>query len=237
MHSSLLDLLSSPPTSPIFLFLGPSLQLYPLSIVSASIHDVLPVITLGDCGRKAWIVSCWKKGDGHNFLETLNEMIKNSAPISTIQNAVIIHRAIEGQTAFRNEHGQTAMHLLSQSGPAISVGLLIQTKADLDDRDDCGRTALHLAAKLGRLDVCKILLEGKADPESQDILARTPLHWAQLAGKSETVDLLLCSLRKKPEVTQSALSDLCCRKKYDGDCGNPSLREASGTQRCQCVIA
>ena len=72
------------------------------------------------------------------------------------------------------------LHRAAYSGHLEIVKLLVvEFKADVNDRDDYGTTPLHLAASNGYLEVVKLLVvEFKADVHAKDRCKETPLHKA-----------------------------------------------------------
>jgi ankyrin repeat protein len=66
--------------------------------------------------------------------------------------------------------------------------LVVEFKADVNDRDDYGTTTLHLAASNGYLEVVKLLvIEFKADVHTKDRCKKTPLHEAVTSGRPRVV--------------------------------------------------
>src|SRR5947209_16654833 len=85
----------------------------------------------------------------------------------------------------RNNDGWTPLYRAAYSGHLEIVKLLVvEFKADVNDRDDYGMTPLHLAASNGHLEVVKLLVvEFKADVHAKDRCKKTPLHKAVTSGE------------------------------------------------------
>ena len=68
--------------------------------------------------------------------------------------------------------------------------LLLEHKADVDEKDKGGKTALYLAAREGHEAVVRLLLEHKADVDAKDKGGKTALHLAAEKGHEAVVQLL-----------------------------------------------
>jgi ankyrin repeat protein len=69
----------------------------------------------------------------------------------------------------------TPLHGAAFFGHVGASQLLLQYKADINNRDASSRTPLHVAAQYQRVDVVRLLLEHGADVNARDISQRTPL--------------------------------------------------------------
>jgi hypothetical protein len=90
--------------------------------------------------------------------------------------------------------GQTPLSWAAESGHEAIVKLLLNSKAEVDSKDNDGRTPLSLAAENGHEAVVRLLLASKAkvDPKD-DYYGRTPLSLAAMSGHEAVVRLLLAS--------------------------------------------
>ena len=77
-----------------------------------------------------------------------------------------------------------------QSGDLDRVRQLVDSGADLDQKDERGSTAIHYAA-CGQYLIAEFLLSRGADIEATDCDGLTPLHVAFLRGNSTMVKLLV----------------------------------------------
>ena len=76
-----------------------------------------------------------------------------------------------------NTIGQTALHLASENGHLETVKFLIESKADIEAKDNLfGKTALHLASENGHLETVKFLIENKANINPKDDNGNTALE-------------------------------------------------------------
>lgn len=139
-----------------------------------------------------------------------------------VGNAEAVFRLLLGAGAdphFRNDEGQTALHLLMNNpARALScVSILLQRKADIHARDAYSRTPLHIAAIAGLYDEARLsytgdedgtlgdnaliaedylkllqtLLNYGADIRCVDSTGNTPLHLAARHGNAFAVEFLL----------------------------------------------
>jgi ankyrin repeat protein len=72
-----------------------------------------------------------------------------------------------------------------------AVRPLLDSKADIEAKNNYSSTALHLAAWSGHEVTVRLLVDRKADIEANDNGGRTALHFASLNGHEATVWLLL----------------------------------------------
>jgi len=77
-----------------------------------------------------------------------------------------------------------------QSGDLDRVRQLVETGADLEQRDERGSTAIHYAA-CGQYHIAEYLLAKGADIEATDCDGLTPLHVAFLRGDRTMLELLV----------------------------------------------
>jgi ankyrin repeat protein len=82
----------------------------------------------------------------------------------------------------KNDHGQTPLHVMSESdikdgGDILNlVLLLLKHDAAANSRDVNNETPLHLAIERNRCKLAEILLEHDADADAENIDGETPLH-------------------------------------------------------------
>jgi ankyrin repeat protein len=82
----------------------------------------------------------------------------------------------------KNDHGQTPLHVMSESdikdgGNILNlVLLLLKHDAAANSRDMNNETPLHLAIERNRFKLAEILLEHGADVDAENIDGQTPLH-------------------------------------------------------------
>jgi ankyrin repeat protein len=82
----------------------------------------------------------------------------------------------------KNDHGQTPLHVMSESDIKDGVNilnlvlLLLKHDAAANSRDMNNETPLHLAIERNRFKLAEILLEHGADADAENIDGETPLH-------------------------------------------------------------
>ena len=81
----------------------------------------------------------------------------------------------EINTNFRNEKGETPLHIVAGESHLEAVKLLLKHGADPNAQTIHGKTPLHVAEKCD-VDVVKLLLQYGADPNARDDNGQTPLH-------------------------------------------------------------
>src|SRR3990167_1321687 len=88
---------------------------------------------------------------------------------------------------------------LVAAGKFEDVKKLLDSKANVNDRDENSQTGLHVAAQLGKLDIIQLFLQRKKlDINAQDEHGWTALHWAANKGKSEICQVLISHKNIKP---------------------------------------
>jgi ankyrin repeat protein len=89
--------------------------------------------------------------------------------------------------------GKTALHAAASAreGEAKSLTLLLEKRADPQDRDNFGATPLHVASERDNYSQVELSLDEGADLESQDNSGATSIHVAATSENYSTVGLLL----------------------------------------------
>jgi len=87
---------------------------------------------------------------------------------------------------YRNQKGETLMHLSAQAGNLSHIMLLIERGFELDVQDFQGKTPLHFAAAKGSKEIVKLLMIFGANPE-----VRTFYH---LRRPEDSEDTEMCAL-------------------------------------------
>jgi ankyrin repeat protein len=88
--------------------------------------------------------------------------------------------------------GKALVDLSWKKPPQVDdVRNLIESGADLNQRDHMNRCALSLAIGAQNIEIAKLLLEAGANPNNPDDLGRAPLYWAVGASASGIIQLLL----------------------------------------------
>ncbi|XP_048247938.1 ankyrin repeat domain-containing protein 50-like, partial [Haliotis rufescens] len=89
--------------------------------------------------------------------------------------------------------GRTPLHDAACQGQREVVEVLLQNKANVDEKRQDGSTPLHEAAYEGHREVVDVLLQNKANVDEKDKEGSTPLNDAAYQGHREVVDVLLQS--------------------------------------------
>jgi len=87
----------------------------------------------------------------------------------------------------------TPVHCAATQGHAASVGILLENRQYLDEKDANGHTALAMATSQGHVSVAQQLIRASAQVNSVDGRMITPLHIAASRGHTEMALLLLDS--------------------------------------------
>ena len=83
---------------------------------------------------------------------------------------------------WKDDNNSTALHYASQEGHIQCIDLLLNTEADIENRNNNGCTILHMAAFHGHVDILHLLVKNGADLESQDKRGCRALHIAASLG-------------------------------------------------------
>lgn len=102
--------------------------------------------------------------------------------------------------------GAPPLALAALSNKPECVAVLIEHKADVEEKDKTGSTALMWAAKSGRLACATLLLEHGANANARNNVGSTPLIWAATYGRMDCVRLLLENGANKAATTSLGIS-------------------------------
>lgn len=94
-------------------------------------------------------------------------------------------------TKFRNEKGETKLHIAAIAGNYKAVHTLLEQGADVKAEDNAGWTPLHEAANHGFIDIIELLLKHGSDINHRGPGGVTPLYDAGQAGNFEVMEFLL----------------------------------------------
>ncbi len=83
------------------------------------------------------------------------------------------------------------LKIAAKNGYTNIVNVLLEKRADVNERYHSGNTVLHLAAENGHVDIVKLLLEKGADVNRKNWCDMTPLYLAAENGHEKTVEFLL----------------------------------------------
>ncbi|KAK2600096.1 hypothetical protein QQS21_005182 [Conoideocrella luteorostrata] len=83
------------------------------------------------------------------------------------------------------------LNMAATCGELAVVKLLLENKANADQKSHTGMTALHYATQHNILQVAELLVEKGADIEAQDNTGLTPLHHAARSGMPSSITVLL----------------------------------------------
>lgn len=84
----------------------------------------------------------------------------------------------------------TALHYAVMRSDVGLISKLLESKVNVNCKDDRGITPLHLAVQQLDLGVVQILLDAESNPDIQDDEGKTALHWAAEYGDPNMVRLL-----------------------------------------------
>jgi len=96
-----------------------------------------------------------------------------------------------------NAHGQSPLHIASQTGRLKLVEYLLKHNANVKLKDLYGRTALHYATLYDHIHITEQLLERAANPNEQDDFGFSPLHLALKLPRKKHPPLIALALEKK----------------------------------------
>jgi hypothetical protein len=92
---------------------------------------------------------------------------------------------------FVDRCGHRSSHVAGHRNHAPCLRLLIDTRADLEQRDDSGLTPLSAASAWGSLECVKMLIENKADVHSISAMHTTAAHHAAGQGHAKCLEALI----------------------------------------------
>lgn len=87
--------------------------------------------------------------------------------------------------------GWTALHIASRLGHHEAIAVLLELKANKEQRTRNIETALHLAAGCGHIEAADRLIHAGADVEARAFKQFTPLHYAATQEQGDMVGFLL----------------------------------------------
>jgi cytohesin len=95
----------------------------------------------------------------------------------------------------KGDIGETPLHdvVLPGRGHMDVAKLLLDSKADVNAKDNRGQTPLAQVAHWGHEDMAELLLASKADVNAKDNDGNTPLHEAAKSGNKDVAVLLLAN--------------------------------------------
>lgn len=115
--------------------------------------------------------------------------IKPTTPAQELDRAVYNGERAKVESLLRQDsslanskgyNGEPPLHRAVSGGHKAIVKMLIDSKADINGRDEYGYTPLHWAASTDSIDMMKTLISSGADLNIRDNKGRTPL---KLAGE------------------------------------------------------
>ncbi|GAM42358.1 ankyrin repeat domain protein [Talaromyces pinophilus] len=165
-----------------FSFVGP-LKLH----AGVQARNIVMNITIGDTEN-------WKQlEEGEIAFDILEETGRElNLTVSGQENASEKYQSRVNSTD-PNIASWTELHHASWKCDSMIVAQLVQSKVNLDIRDELGRGALHLAAERGNEVVVGLLLGGGVNPVQRDCNKQTALHRAIWGGSKIVVEQMLQS--------------------------------------------
>mgnify|MGYP002624023452 CR=1 FL=1 len=92
---------------------------------------------------------------------------------------------------------QVPIILLASLGQITAVKELIETGADVNEKDELGRCAIITAASRNDLDMVDLLIKAGAKVDVKDGFGRTPLGYAQYHKNNKLIELIQNGLRNE----------------------------------------
>lgn len=138
-----------------------------------------------------------------NLAQSLQEIINNSSDTFDkldrvagrigIMASLGLNMDVVSEAALPSIHrGRTLLHQAAQVGHRPIAQLLLESRAQVDLRDEKEQTPLVLASHEGHTEIVRALLGENAHPGlAIGPRGRTPIHYAARKGHSAVVDLLL----------------------------------------------
>ncbi len=84
----------------------------------------------------------------------------------------------------------TLLHQAAHDGDQVKAEGLLNSGADVNERNNSQLTPLHLAAARNRVETAKLLIDRGAAIDAQDEMGLTPLHLATRSGNAAVIELL-----------------------------------------------
>ncbi|KAL8795037.1 MAG: hypothetical protein Q9195_002485 [Heterodermia aff. obscurata] len=103
--------------------------------------------------------------------------------------SILIEKKVDVE--FRDEDGETPLHLTARSGSIKNTRLLLKAGAEPSAVSEYGTTPLHHAIVLGNVEIVSLLLDKGANVDANENDEGTPLHVAARFGSGEIARLLL----------------------------------------------
>jgi len=107
----------------------------------------------------------------------------------------IVTRGIDINTPHRTA-GVVALHIAADRGRSQTVGLLLESKADITQRDKWGLTPLMYASSAkgkGNAATIKLLIESKANIDDTNAAGQSAAHYAAVGGATYNLGILIKS--------------------------------------------
>ena len=103
----------------------------------------------------------------------------------------LVERKVVRKLAIEIPIGWTALHIASTLGHQEAIAVLLDFKANKEQRTKNMETALHLAAGCGHIEATERLIHAGADFDARAFRQFTPLHYAATRNQEDMVGSLL----------------------------------------------
>jgi acyl-CoA-binding protein len=123
---------------------------------------------------------------------TVAQQVLRAASQNNVSTLASLLQQNPALVQFRDDDGQSALHLAADKGAVQALEFLLQAGADGNAADDDGITCLQAAVIGENIQACRILLDHGANPDQPDIDGDTPRSCAEEDG-SEEMKLLFAS--------------------------------------------
>ncbi|KAK9847150.1 putative ankyrin repeat protein [Penicillium brevicompactum] len=127
---------------------------------------------------------CSDIGPEFDRLKNIKRISLNAKLVAFVEKA---HSSIQERGRFKQRvyYKRSLLHYAAMGNCTNLLQHLLQSKPNVDSRDQWGRTPLSWAAEYGSLAVVKILLEQGANVNALDYEGGAPLTWLMRAGNPE----------------------------------------------------
>jgi len=143
-------------------------------------------------------LECDKKDMAQLFENEIDPEKYSLLELVKLQNETKLKDLIIGRGKDVNEQTKidksTALHVAAQKGSLSIVKLLLEGKADTNQKDKWGKTPLHYSVQNSK-EIAQLLLEQKCDINLVDNYGLTALYYAIQNGADDIVDVLINDLR------------------------------------------